>query len=207
MDFLRLSVRVCISCPSLHQTLCYTAPPVNWTTTSITSSAALTSSPPSNKAMPPIPPLFTLPIQPNGRITWYVLPYLFPSSPVKQVEVQWWESSNCDSTPRYISPRSGPELKTSILTTYLDHHSTQPSTRLYLLTFESPPDNRLTPSFCHSLLLALDILDHRFPKGVVVTTSGIPKFYSNGLDYESAVKEGEKFWRESLYPLWRRLLT
>ena len=105
-------------------------------------------------AMPPIPPLFTLPIQPNGRIT-----------------------------------------------------CTQPSPRIYLLTFEAPPDNRLIPSFCSSLLLALDILDHRFPKGVVVTTSGIQKFYSNGLDYESAVKEGERFWSGSLYPLWRRLLT
>lgn len=104
--------------------------------------------------MPPIPPLFTLPIQPNGRIT-----------------------------------------------------CTQPSPRIYLLTFESPPDNRLTPSFCSSLLLALDILDHRYPKGVVVTTSGIQKFYSNGLDYESAVKEGARFWGGSLYPLWRRLLT
>lgn len=86
-------------------------------------------------------------------------------------------------------------------------HSTQPSPRIYLLTFESPPDNRLTPSFCSSLLLALDILDHRLPKGVVVTTSGIQKFYSNGLDYESAVKEGKRFWGGSLYPLWRRLLT
>lgn len=40
-----------------------------------------------------------------------------------------------------------------------------------------------------------------------MTTSGIQKFYSNGLDYESAVKEGARFWGGSLYPLWRRLLT
>ena len=77
---------------------------------------------------------------------------------------------------------------------------TQPAPRVYLLTFESPPDNRMT------FLLALDIIDHRFPKGVVVTTSGIQKFYSNGLDYESAIKT-KGFFGEVLYPLWRRLLT
>lgn len=101
----------------------------------------------------PLPPLFTLPISPNGRLT-----------------------------------------------------CTQPSPLIYLLSFDSPPDNRFTPSFCATFLLALDIIDHRFPKGVVVTTSSIPKFYSNGLDYESAVKT-EGFFEGSLYPLWRRLLT
>ena len=103
--------------------------------------------------MPPIPPLFTLPIAPNGQLI-----------------------------------------------------CTQPSQRIYLLSFESPPDNRITPAFCASLLLALDILDHKYPKGVVVTTSSIAKFYSNGLDYESAIKS-PSFFSESLYPLWRRLLT
>ena len=83
---------------------------------------------------------------------------------------------------------------------------TQPTPRVYLLTFQSPPDNRLTPAFCKSLLLALDILDHRFPKGVVVTTSSITKFYSNGLEYESAMKT-KGFFADGLYPLWRRLLT
>jgi len=83
---------------------------------------------------------------------------------------------------------------------------TQPSQRIYLLTFDSPPDNRMTPSFCSTFLLALDILEHRFPTGVVVTTSGIQKFYSNGLDYESAIRT-EGFFDRYLYPLWRRLLT
>ncbi|KAI4117324.1 MAG: hypothetical protein LQ345_002413 [Seirophora villosa] len=83
---------------------------------------------------------------------------------------------------------------------------TQPSQRVYLLTFDSPPDNRLTPAFCTSFILALNILDRRFPKGAVLTTSAIPKFYSNGLDYESAVKS-KSFFSDSLYPLWRRLLT
>ncbi|KAL2049924.1 hypothetical protein ABVK25_009791 [Lepraria finkii] len=64
----------------------------------------------------------------------------------------------------------------------------------------------MTPAFCATFLLALDILDHRFPKGVVITTSGIQKFYSNGLDYDSAIKT-KGFFEDSLYPLWRRLLT
>ena len=103
--------------------------------------------------MPPIPPLFKLPIGPRGAIT-----------------------------------------------------CTQPSQRVYLLTFYSPPDNRLTPEFCGAFVLALDILDRRFEKGLVVTTSAIPKFYSNGLDFESAFKS-KSFFPETLYPLWKRLLT
>ncbi|MCJ1467359.1 hypothetical protein MMC07_005983 [Pseudocyphellaria aurata] len=103
--------------------------------------------------MLPIPPLFTLPIEPSGKIT-----------------------------------------------------CTQPSPRVYLLTFESPPDNRLTPSFCRSFTLALDILAHRYPKGVVVTTSAISKFYSNGLDYEAAIST-KGFFGDVLYPFWYRLIT
>ncbi|KAL8719012.1 MAG: hypothetical protein Q9181_008122, partial [Wetmoreana brouardii] len=83
---------------------------------------------------------------------------------------------------------------------------TQPFPLIYLLTFSSQPDNRFTPSFCATFLLALDIIDRRYKKGIVITTSGIPKFYSNGLDYEAAVKT-KGFFEESLYPLWRRLLT
>ena len=64
----------------------------------------------------------------------------------------------------------------------------------------------MTPAFCKTFLLALDIIDHTFPNGVVVTTSSINKFYSNGLDYESAIKT-KRFFEDSLYPLWRRLLT
>jgi len=103
--------------------------------------------------MPPLPPLFTIPIPPSGSIT-----------------------------------------------------CTQRGTKIYLLTFLSPPDNRLTPAFCAAFLLALDILETRSPPGVVISTSAIPKFYSNGLNYESAIKS-KTFFAESLYPLWRRLLT
>src|SRR2546423_11694122 len=83
---------------------------------------------------------------------------------------------------------------------------TQPAQKVYLLSFSSPPDNRLTPSYNETLLLALDILEYRFPRGVVVTTSSIAKFYSNGLDYENAIKD-PNFFRGSLFPLWRRLVT
>lgn len=83
---------------------------------------------------------------------------------------------------------------------------TQPVQRVYLLSFSSPPDNRLTPSFNKTLLLALDIIENRFPKGVVITTSSITKFYSNGLDYENAIKD-PTFFKGSLFPLWRRLIT
>lgn len=82
----------------------------------------------------------------------------------------------------------------------------QPTPQVYVLSFSSPPDNRLTPAFNATFLLALDILENRFPKGVLISTSSIAKFYSNGLDYENAVKD-PTFFRNSLYPLWRRLLT
>jgi Delta3-Delta2-enoyl-CoA isomerase len=83
---------------------------------------------------------------------------------------------------------------------------TQPTANVYLLSFSSPPDNRLTPEFNATFLLALDIIEHRLGKGVVITTSSITKFYSNGLNYESAIRD-PNFFPNSLYPLWRRLIT
>lgn len=83
---------------------------------------------------------------------------------------------------------------------------TEPSPAVYLLTFTSPPDNRLTTPFCKTLLAALDIIEFGgYKPGVVVTTSGIPKFYSNGLDLGHAT-ETEGFWA-LLYEVWRRFLT
>ncbi|KAK5118817.1 hypothetical protein LTR62_000026 [Meristemomyces frigidus] len=82
----------------------------------------------------------------------------------------------------------------------------QPADKVYLVTFSSAPDNRLTTSFCQALLLALNILDLRHPPGVVITTSSIPKFYSNGLDLDHA-SFTPGFFPDSLYALWRRLLT
>jgi Delta3-Delta2-enoyl-CoA isomerase len=83
---------------------------------------------------------------------------------------------------------------------------TQPAPEVYLLSFSAPPDNRLTPAFNATFVLALDVIEHRLPKGVVITTSSITKFYSNGLDFENAIKD-PTFMHGSLFPLWRRLLT
>jgi Delta3-Delta2-enoyl-CoA isomerase len=84
--------------------------------------------------------------------------------------------------------------------------ASEPAPKVYLLTFTSPPDNRTTTALCQALLLALDIIEAKYPKGVVVTTSGIGKFFSNGLDLEHAF--GSKgFWEEALWPLFRRYLT
>ena len=83
---------------------------------------------------------------------------------------------------------------------------TSPSAGVYLLTFTSPPDNRFRTSFCQAFLLALDILEFSYPHGVVITTSGIPKFYSNGLDLEHAIST-KGFFSDSLYALWKRLVT
>ncbi|QIW98710.1 hypothetical protein AMS68_004228 [Peltaster fructicola] len=83
---------------------------------------------------------------------------------------------------------------------------TQPAEKVYLLTFTSPPDNRLVTSFCQAIILALDIIELRYEPGVVITTSGIEKFYSNGLNLEHA-SSTPGFFTDSLYALWLRLLT
>lgn len=84
---------------------------------------------------------------------------------------------------------------------------TEPAPRVYLLTWTSPPDNRLTSAFCGSLLDALDLIEFGgYPPGVVVTTSGVAKFYSNGLDLEHAIAT-PGFWTGSLYKLFTRFLT
>ncbi|PSK60770.1 Enoyl-CoA delta isomerase 1, peroxisomal [Elsinoe australis] len=82
---------------------------------------------------------------------------------------------------------------------------TSPSPKVYVLTFTSPPDNRLKTDFCQAIILALDIIELKYPHGVVITTSGIQKFFSNGLDLEHA-NYTPGFFTESLYALWRRLL-
>ncbi|RKF64271.1 Enoyl-CoA delta isomerase 1, peroxisomal [Erysiphe neolycopersici] len=77
---------------------------------------------------------------------------------------------------------------------------------IYLLTFILAPDNRLLTPFLKTFLLALDILEFSYPHGVVVTTSGIPKFYSNGLNLDHA-KETPNFFPGIFFALFRRLLT
>ena len=81
-----------------------------------------------------------------------------------------------------------------------------PVEKVYLLTFVSPPDNRLKTNLCEALHLALEIIEHKYPKGVVMTTSGIAKFYSNGLDLEHATNT-PNYWDKTLYALWARLLS
>lgn len=94
----------------------------------------------------------------------------------------------------------------SIVCTKPTADRSQEQQNVYLLTFTSPKDNRLTPTFIDALILALDIVEHRYPKGVVVTTSGIAKFYSNGLDLDVALSH-EGFLQDWLWRLFRRFLT
>jgi len=83
---------------------------------------------------------------------------------------------------------------------------TTPAPKVYLLTFVSPPDNRLTTPVLKALLSALDVLEFGgYEPGVVVTTSGIQKFYSNGLDLTHAA-ETDGYWA-LLYSVWARFLT
>ncbi|KAJ4411615.1 hypothetical protein N0V82_008984 [Gnomoniopsis sp. IMI 355080] len=85
---------------------------------------------------------------------------------------------------------------------------TEPSPQVYLISLASPPDNRLTTALCQSLLTALNLIEFSgLPTGVVVTTSALPKFFSNGLDLTHAVKIGDEFWIDSLWTLYRRYLT
>lgn len=85
---------------------------------------------------------------------------------------------------------------------------TEPAPQVYLLSILSPPDNRQTTALCQAVLRALDLVEFGgLPTGVVVTTSALPKFYSNGLDLEHAIKIGDGFWIESLWKLYRRFLT
>ncbi|KAI0378231.1 enoyl-CoA hydratase/isomerase family protein [Hypomontagnella monticulosa] len=83
---------------------------------------------------------------------------------------------------------------------------TSAAPQVYVLTWTSPPDNRFTPAFNTALMTALDIIEFNHPPGVVVTTSSISKFYSNGLDFQLAIST-PGFWETSLYPLFRRFLT
>ncbi|KAK0706767.1 ClpP/crotonase-like domain-containing protein [Lasiosphaeria miniovina] len=84
---------------------------------------------------------------------------------------------------------------------------TEPAPAVYVLTITVGADNRLTTPTCRALLAALDTLEFGgFAPGVVVTTSGIAKFYSNGLDLEHALST-EGFTPDVLYRLFARFLT
>lgn len=83
---------------------------------------------------------------------------------------------------------------------------TSPADKVYLLTFSSPPDNRLTTAFIQTFLLALDIIEQRYAVGVVISTSAISKFYSNGLNLDH-VMATPGFHDDSMFKLQRRLST
>ncbi|KAI1915605.1 hypothetical protein LOZ53_001402 [Ophidiomyces ophidiicola] len=83
---------------------------------------------------------------------------------------------------------------------------TSPAERVYLLTFNSPPDNRQTTAFLDAFSLALDIVETKLAPGVLITTSKISKFYSNGLDLEHTMGT-EGFFPNVYWRFWKRLLT
>jgi enoyl-CoA hydratase/carnithine racemase len=83
---------------------------------------------------------------------------------------------------------------------------TSPAKDVYLLTFASPPDNRIATPLLSALALALNVIEHKYPPGVVIVTSGIQKFYSNGFDLDH-VRSTEGFFQNSLYPILRRLIS
>lgn len=83
---------------------------------------------------------------------------------------------------------------------------TEPLPLVYLLTFISPPDNRLRTDFCQAFILALDILEVSYPLGVVVSTSSSPKFFSNGLDLEHAF-DTPRYYLDSLFAMYSRLAS
>lgn len=82
---------------------------------------------------------------------------------------------------------------------------TEPAPLTYLLTFNAAPDNRLVTGFVEAFLLALDIIEARYPHGVVITTSGITKFYSNGLNLDHALSTPGYY--STLYKLFARLVS
>ncbi|KAK5090089.1 hypothetical protein LTS08_007348 [Lithohypha guttulata] len=85
------------------------------------------------------------------------------------------------------------------------HGDQPPPPPIYLLTHHSPPDNRLTPPFLQTYLHALLRLQHGdYPYGILLTTSSITKFFSNGLDLATFQPSDKPRY---LYPLWRKLLT
>lgn len=75
------------------------------------------------------------------------------------------------------------------------------SSNSWQITFESSPDNRLTPALLQQLAHALDDVEQQWRDGPlkegkggsVVLASGISKFFSNGLDYQSAIKDPNFF--------------
>lgn len=75
----------------------------------------------------------------------------------------------------------------------------------YLLEYNSPPDNRYTSKFIAAYLDALDYIRINGDPRVLVTTSRLPKFFSNGLDFEAAIST-PGFFDQYYYRLMRTIL-
>lgn len=75
----------------------------------------------------------------------------------------------------------------------------------YLLEYNSPPDNRYNIKFISAYLDALDYLRLKCQPKVLVTTSRLPKFFSNGLDFEMAITT-PGFFDQYYYRLMRTML-
>ncbi|KXJ96293.1 enoyl-CoA hydratase/isomerase [Microdochium bolleyi] len=107
---------------------------------------------------------------------------------------------------------STPEQHFAVPIMPLDDHPggavvcTEPASQVYLLTFDSPADNRLTHNFIAAMLTALDLVEARLSPGVLVTTSAIAKFYSNGLDL-GLLSSVDRFFENHLYKLLSRLIS
>lgn len=80
-----------------------------------------------------------------------------------------------------------------------------PKENVYLLSFQAPPDNRLTSPVLEAFLLALEILEYKYPHGVLITTSSIPKFYSNGFDLQHNM-ERPGFMERFCLPVLKKLM-
>jgi hypothetical protein len=102
-------------------------------------------------------------------------------------------------------PSSKP-LFTLPITTGGEITLTLPAPNIYLLTFTSPPDNRVTIPYLEAFSLALEVVEHRCPSGsVLITTSGVDKFYSNGFDIADLQTGGTQFMKKVFELIWRIL--
>lgn len=75
----------------------------------------------------------------------------------------------------------------------------------YLLEYNSAPDNRYSVDFIDAYLEALVFIRTKLEPKVLVTTSAIPKFFSNGLDFERVISV-PRFFPDRYYALMRAIL-
>ncbi|KAG9006985.1 hypothetical protein FRB93_008251 [Tulasnella sp. JGI-2019a] len=83
-----------------------------------------------------------------------------------------------------------------------------PNDQIYTVSLDCPPDNRITPGLVNTLLKVLDVVEEIASKSaVLVTTSAIGKFYSNGLNLDKAWNACPEFHIDYWNPLIVRFLT